>query len=239
MWEQIPTFIAVSAKNPLGIWALIIFALSMIGLVCFHNGERPIKIRIFILIFLGFGLSGCTTPTLEPATVDLLRNAEKYRVSGRNEQARAAYAKARAQFRQEQNRVGEANVLLALGDLERKLGRNEQAHATYTEARTLFRQVKDRLGEANVLTGLGHVERRLGRFAQARSAYSKARTLYERAENRLGKANVLLGLGYLENMLWRNEQAKENFYEAAYLYGAVGQDKWKERALRGARALDK
>ncbi len=36
------------------------------------------------------------------------------------------------------NRLGEANVLLGLGELERGLGRNEQARTAYDEAAQLF-----------------------------------------------------------------------------------------------------
>jgi hypothetical protein len=42
---------------------------------------------------------------------------------GRNEQARTAYDEARTLYKQESNRLGEANVLAGLGDLESRLGR--------------------------------------------------------------------------------------------------------------------
>jgi hypothetical protein len=41
-------------------------------------------------------------------------------------------------YRQESNRLGEANVLRGVGDLEIKLGRNEQARTAYDEAAQLF-----------------------------------------------------------------------------------------------------
>ena len=50
---------------------------------------------------------------------------------GRNEQARTAYDEARTLYKQESNRLGEANVLRGLGDLESGLGRNEQARTAY------------------------------------------------------------------------------------------------------------
>ena len=46
---------------------------------------------------------------------------------GRHDQAREAYAEARTLFRAVENRLGEANVLRGLGDLESKLGRHDQA----------------------------------------------------------------------------------------------------------------
>jgi tetratricopeptide (TPR) repeat protein len=68
---------------------------------------------------------------------------------------RAAYDEARTLYKQVGDRLGEANVLFGLGELESKLGRNEQARAAYDDARTLYKQEGNRLGEANVLSGLG------------------------------------------------------------------------------------
>ena len=44
------------------------------------------------------------------------------------------------------NRLGQANVLMGLGELERKLGRNDKARAAYTKARTLYEAVGRPLG---------------------------------------------------------------------------------------------
>jgi tetratricopeptide (TPR) repeat protein len=95
-----------------------------------------------------------------------------------NEQARTAYDEARTFYKQESDRLGEANVLAGLGDLESTMGRNEQARTAYDEARTLYKQESDRLGEANALRGLGDLESRLGRHQQARTAYDEAAQLF-------------------------------------------------------------
>ena len=76
------------------------------------------------------------------------------------------------------DRLGEANVLVGFGDLERTLGRNEQARAAFTEARALFKAVEDRLGEANALLGLGRLEASLSPEL-ARQHYYQAAGLYE------------------------------------------------------------
>ena len=131
------------------------------------------------------------------------------------------YEDARVLFKQEQNRLGEANVLSGLGDLERKLGRNEQARTAYEDARVLFKQVEDRLGEANVLRGLGDLERTLGRNERARTAYAEARVLFKQMGDRLGEANVLLGLGRLEAKS-NPELARGYFQQAAHLYETLG-----------------
>jgi tetratricopeptide (TPR) repeat protein len=79
-------------------------------------------------------------------------------------------------FKQEDNRLGQANVLAGLGALERMLGRNDQARAAFGEASALYKQIDDRLGQANVLAGLGDLEPMLGRNDQARAAYGEALT---------------------------------------------------------------
>jgi tetratricopeptide (TPR) repeat protein len=168
----------------------------------------------------------------------LLRQAREHSLADRNDQARAAYGEARLLYKQVQNRLGEANVLLGMGDLERKLGRNDEAREAYGGARLLYKQVHDRLGEANVLSGLGDLESELNRNDQARAAYGEARLLYKQVHYRLGEANVLHGLGRLESKLGRNNHAREHYHQAAYLYGAMGMDDWQEQSLRSARALD-
>jgi hypothetical protein len=50
----------------------------------------------------------------------------------------AAYDEARTLYKQVGSRLGEANVLRGLGELERGLGRNEQARTAYDEAAQLF-----------------------------------------------------------------------------------------------------
>ena len=62
--------------------------------------------------------------------------------------ARGAYGEALALFKQLDDRLGQANVLRGLGDLESTLGRNDQARAAYGKALALFKQIDDRLGQA-------------------------------------------------------------------------------------------
>ena len=77
------------------------------------------------------------------------------------------------------NRLGQANVLMGLGELERKLGRNDKAREAYAVARTLYEAVGNRLGQANVLMGLGELERKLDRNNQAKKNFDQAAYMYE------------------------------------------------------------
>jgi tetratricopeptide (TPR) repeat protein len=137
-----------------------------------------------------------------------------------------------------EERIGEANVLSSLGELEYALGRKDQARAMYTEARTLFQAVEDRHGEARVLLLLGDLERTLGRYTEARASYTEARMLYKMEEHRLGEAGVLLGLGHLEATL-QPELARQYFFQAAGLFEAIGMSEWKEIALSAAKNISR
>ena len=167
-----------------------------------------------------------------------LKEADGLRRSGKNDQARAAFAEARVLYKQEQHRLGEADVLLGLGHLEQKLGRNDQARAAFAEARVLYKQEQNRLGEANVLRGLGELERTLGRNDQARTAFAEARVLYKQEQQLLGEANVLVGLGDLERTLGRNNRARTAYTEAAFLYGRLEMPDWEARAQKRLESLD-
>ena len=57
-FEQAPKIIAEAAKSALGIVALIILALSVLGLAFFADSPDPVKVAIFLVLVLSFGLFG-------------------------------------------------------------------------------------------------------------------------------------------------------------------------------------
>ena len=103
---------------------------------------------------------------------------ERLFVAGQSNQARAAYGEAMTLFKQVYDVLGEANVLVGLGDLESVLGRYDQARAAYGEAIALYNQVDDRLGQANVLSGLGKLDSRKNPN-QAAIYFAQSAQLYE------------------------------------------------------------
>ena len=239
------------------------YVFSLVGVHFSRQASVEVKIAIFALMFAGFAgfvllaftryrtgaTSGGKTKEIRPTDQsekgglrakadERYKDAEKSRISGRNDQARSAYEEARALFKQAGDRLGVANVLRGLGDLERMLGRNDQARLAYEEARTLFKQVGDRLGEASVLRGLGDLERMLGRNDQARSAYGEARTFFKQVGGGQGEANVLLGLGDLESMLGRNDQARSAYEEARTLFKQEQNSLGEAHVLRGLGGLE-
>jgi tetratricopeptide (TPR) repeat protein len=95
------------------------------------------------------------------------------------------------------DRLGEANVLKAIGDVQQFRADRDAALRSYAEALRLYRALGDRLGEANVLRAIGDVQQfRADRDAALRS-YAEALRLYRALGDRLGEANVLAALSCL------------------------------------------
>ena len=73
VFESAPSVIAEAAKSPLGIFALMILALSVLGFVFFRRSSEKTRTAIFILMFVGVASFGYATfrsasQVLPPAT---------------------------------------------------------------------------------------------------------------------------------------------------------------------------
>jgi hypothetical protein len=58
--EQLPTMIAEAAKSPLGLFALMVISLSILGFFFFREASEKTRVAIFVMLFLGvaaFGIS--------------------------------------------------------------------------------------------------------------------------------------------------------------------------------------
>ncbi|MCB9116336.1 MAG: tetratricopeptide repeat protein [Caldilineaceae bacterium] len=132
------------------------------------------------------------------------------------------YAEALGLFRAVGDRLGEANVLKAQGDVLYFLKRTDEALEKYAEALGLFRAVGDRLGEANVLKAQGDVLYFLKRTDEALEKYAEALGLFRAVGDRLGEANVLKAQGDVLYFLKRTDEALEKYAEALGLFRAVG-----------------
>jgi hypothetical protein len=69
---QLPAIISEAAKSPLGIFALMIISLALLGFFFFKEATEKTRIAIFVMLFVGvavFGLSIVrTTSAAEPAS---------------------------------------------------------------------------------------------------------------------------------------------------------------------------
>ncbi len=137
-------------------------------------------------------------------------------------QAEESYQEALGLYRAVGDRQGEANVLLAQGEVLAFLKQSEAALARYEAALGLYRAVGDRLGEANVLRAQGEVLAFLKQSEAALARYEAALGLYRAVGDRLGEANVLRAQGEVLAFLKQSEAALARYREALGLYRAVG-----------------
>ena len=137
---QLSNVIKAAATSRLGLFALMIIALSLIALIFFQDAGTPVRVGIFGLMFGGAALLGVRLFRAEP--IRQIAHGQDRPTE------RAAASKS----------IAKAQSLLGQAESARLSGRNDQARAAYTEARALYKQVEDRLGEANVLLGFGRLE---------------------------------------------------------------------------------
>jgi tetratricopeptide (TPR) repeat protein len=125
--------------------------------------------------------------------------------------ARASYEKALPLYREIADRLGEANVLQALGDLQRRVADLSGARASYEKALPLYREIADRLGEANLRQSLGNLALAESQPEQAFAHYQEALAIQTEIGDQLG---VGACLGYLA----RAAAVGGNFPQAILLF---------------------
>ncbi len=76
-FEQAPKIIAEAAKSPLGIVALIILALSVLGFLFFADSPQLVRVGMFLVLVLGFGLFGVTVLRTLPQRRTELKAADQ------------------------------------------------------------------------------------------------------------------------------------------------------------------
>lgn len=119
-------------------------------------------------------------------------------------------------------RVGEANVLKAIGDVQQFRKESEAAMQSYRQALDLFRQVGDRLGEANVLLATGDLSRRSQDYAQAWQCYMQAQNHYTTIGDVYSQARALYRMGDVLVDQQRNSEAIPLYEEAMTRWRSIG-----------------
>ena len=131
-------------------------------------------------------------------------------------------------YRTTNDRLGEANTLIAIGDVLQFLDRRTEALTNYEQAIGIYREVGDRLGEANTLKAIGDVLQFLDRRTEALTNYEQAIGIYREVGDRLGEANVLQALGKLQE----DPQAGLGYLQQAQdIYEQIGDQYSQSRNL--------
>ncbi|TKD00185.1 tetratricopeptide repeat protein [Polyangium fumosum] len=124
-------------------------------------------------------------------------------------------------FDQTEDRLGQANVLYARGDLRRVKDDLDDALLDFERALKLYLLVDDRLGQANVLKARGDLRRVKDDLDGALLDYERALELYLLVDSRLGQANVLQAHGDVEIVRDEPAAALPHYQAALALYEAL------------------
>jgi tetratricopeptide (TPR) repeat protein len=138
------------------------------------------------------------------------------------EAALESYRQALDLFRAVGDRLGEANTLKAIGDVQRFKDENEAALESYRQALDLFRAVGSRLGEANTLQAIGDVQQFKKENEAALESYRQALDLFRAVGDRLGEANTLKAIGFMKLDTGEGEAGLNALNEALALYLQIG-----------------
>jgi tetratricopeptide (TPR) repeat protein len=132
------------------------------------------------------------------------------------------YEEALPLFLQAKDRLGEANVRRAMGDVQQFRKEMEAALASYEQALGFYRQVGDRLGEANCYLAQGRVALQQEDYQKALDLHNNAYQLYYQIQDKYSQARLL--------------------YYRSFVYGAMDDMPHAlsdaEQALAIGRALD-
>jgi tetratricopeptide (TPR) repeat protein len=131
----------------------------------------------------GIGYHGAVT-----AALVLEGNVAMYR--GDLERSRKAYEHGLEISRAAQDRLGEANCLKSLGDLDMRVDDLDTARTSYTLALAIFREIRHHLGEANCLQSLGRLALAAGEPKEAFQRFLEVLARHREIRDQVGEQAV-------------------------------------------------
>jgi tetratricopeptide (TPR) repeat protein len=164
---------------------------------------------------------------VESNRVTIEAKAEIYYLAGntkysvyKNIAALSYYEKALALFHEIGDSVGEANTLIAQGDVLHFRKQNDEAMKRYEQALEIYRKIDDPLGEANTLKAKGDILLRK-QSDEAMKRYEQALEIYRKIDDPLGEANILKAKGDVLHFLNHNDAAKQHYEQALKFYSKI------------------
>lgn len=150
----------------------------------------------------------------------------------RTTEAYGCYERALDLYRSQDDRLGGATTLQAVGELLQFADRPEAAQDCYEQALGLYRAIDHPLGAANTLKALGDLGQWMNQWDNAQTCYEQALELYEALGDRLGQANTRQSLGDFWQFLEREADAETHYEQALALYRAVNNRVGEANTLR-------
>ncbi|MGA6168342.1 ATP-binding protein [Amycolatopsis magusensis] len=155
------------------------------------------------------------------------------RTRGRYSEAEGLHERALSTARSADDRLGEVEALLGLGELDSLRGHHEAAAEKTARAFSLARAIDHRPGELRALIGLGFVKLELMELKEAADHYEEALDLARALGHRTGELDALVGASHVERVLGNDDQAIEYLTSALDLARATGHHTSEARALNG------
>jgi tetratricopeptide (TPR) repeat protein len=141
---------------------------------------------------------------------------------GHWDQSAALHQTALAAARQAGDRLGEADTLGTLGELQQQTGDYPAAAASLGQALALYRDAGDRRGQAYTLGQLGLLRILTGDYPAAAASHQQALALARSASDRRGQAWTLNGLGLLQQLTGDHPAAAASLQQALTLFHDLG-----------------
>jgi tetratricopeptide (TPR) repeat protein/transcriptional regulator with XRE-family HTH domain len=151
-------------------------------------------------------------------------------VRGHWDQSAALHQAALAAARQARDRLGEADTLRTLGELQRHTGNYPAAAASLAQALALYGEAGDQRGQGWTLCALGFLSILTGDYQAAAASQRQALELFEDLGNLPGQAWTLTGMGLLQQ-LTEDHPAAASLQRALALFGELGNLEGQAQAL--------
>ena len=152
-------------------------------------------------------------------------------VRGHWDQSAALHHSALAVARQAGDRLGEADTLGMLGELQRGTGDYPAAAASLAEALALYRELGDQSGQAWIFDQLGMLSTWTGDYPAAAASHQQALALFTDLGNLPRQAWALTGLGVVQQLTGDYPAAALSYQRALALFSDLGDLHGQAQAL--------
>jgi tetratricopeptide (TPR) repeat protein len=141
---------------------------------------------------------------------------------GHWDQSTALHQTALAAARRAGDRLGEADTLGTLGELQQGTGDHLAAAASLAQALALYREAGDLRGQAQALNDLGVVQQETGDYPAAAASQQQALALFGDLGHQLGQAYALNDLGLVQQHTGDYPAAAASHQQALALFTDLG-----------------
>lgn len=135
-----------------------------------------------------------------------------------HDEARNNFDEAVKSYRENHDKLGEANCIYWLGEIHRMSTEWEEARQKHEEALKLYQEVENDVGLANCFLSLGLILLQLGDSSQAQEKTDEALRLFKLTGNKFGEADAIKSQGDILLHLDKLEDAGQRYEEALVLF---------------------